>query len=86
MENEVNEAYLPYLTALSRKLAFVREKEGQNMPAVEQLVPEVERLRLKVRARGFHFRSRCCISHAEHTTCVVAWVGAGRGEGARVPA
>jgi hypothetical protein len=46
-EHEVNEGYLPYLTALRRKLAFVRERDGQRMPAIEQLAPEVERLRLR---------------------------------------
>jgi len=48
MEAEVGENYQPLLTMLSRKIAFVREREGQGIPAIDMVAPEVERLRLKV--------------------------------------
>lgn len=48
MDAEVGESYQPLLTMLSRKIAFVREREGQGIPAIETVAPEVERLRLKV--------------------------------------
>lgn len=43
----MNEQYLQYLSMLSRKMAFVKERQGQTIPAINSIVPELDRLRFK---------------------------------------
>lgn len=50
-EAEVGESYVAHLSALDRKLQFARGREGQPVPAVEAILPELEKLRLKAAER-----------------------------------
>lgn len=50
-EEEVNEAYLNYLSELNRKLDHMRQNDMQKLPSCAQSAPELEKLRTKAVAR-----------------------------------
>ena len=45
--SDVDETYVQYLDALNRKITFISDKTGQNVPAVNTIAPELERLKNK---------------------------------------
>ncbi|CAK9051238.1 unnamed protein product [Durusdinium trenchii] len=53
-EEEINEAYLGYLSELNKKLDHVKQQEMQKLPSCAQSAPELEKLRSKAswRKRG----------------------------------
>eukprot|EP00930_Biecheleria_cincta_P006879 TRINITY_DN107972_c0_g1_i1.p1 TRINITY_DN107972_c0_g1~~TRINITY_DN107972_c0_g1_i1.p1 ORF type:complete len:722 (-),score=142.99 TRINITY_DN107972_c0_g1_i1:197-2341(-) len=50
-EEEINEAYLGYLSELNKKLDHVKQQEMQKLPSCAQSAPELEKLRTKAVAR-----------------------------------
>jgi len=50
-EEEVNEAYLEYLTELNKKLDHVKQSDMQRLPSCAQSAPELEKLRIKAVSR-----------------------------------
>mmetsp|Transcript_111390 Transcript_111390/g.265769 ORF Transcript_111390/g.265769 Transcript_111390/m.265769 type:complete len:584 (+) Transcript_111390:2-1753(+) len=50
-EEEINEAYLGYLSELNKKLDHVKQQEMQRLPSCAQSAPELEKLRTKAVAR-----------------------------------
>lgn len=50
-EEEVNEAYLEYLTELNKKLDHVKQSDMQRLPSCAQSAPELEKLRVKAVSR-----------------------------------
>jgi len=54
-EEEINEAYLGYLSELNKKLDHVKQQEMQKLPSCAQSAPELEKLRTKavVRIKDF---------------------------------
>lgn len=47
-DSDVDEKYNQYLEALNRKITFLSDKTTQNLPAVNTVAPELERLKNKV--------------------------------------
>lgn len=56
-DSEVDETYTQYLDALNRKITFLSDKTSQNIPSVNSVAPELERLKNKV---IFFFRGFIC--------------------------
>jgi len=54
-EEDINEAYLGYLSELNKKLDHVKQQEMQKLPSCAQSAPELEKLRTKavVRIKDF---------------------------------
>mmetsp|Transcript_129880 Transcript_129880/g.416786 ORF Transcript_129880/g.416786 Transcript_129880/m.416786 type:complete len:715 (-) Transcript_129880:101-2245(-) len=50
-DEEINEAYLEYLSELNRKLDHVKQQEMQKLPSCAQSTPQLEQLRTKAVAR-----------------------------------
>jgi len=50
-EEEINEAYLDYLSELNRKLDHVKQQEMQKLPSAAQTMPQLENLRTRAVAR-----------------------------------
>jgi len=50
-DEEINEAYLDYLSELNRKLDHVKQNDMQKLPSCAQSAPELEKLRTKAVAR-----------------------------------
>ncbi|CAE8584800.1 unnamed protein product, partial [Polarella glacialis] len=50
-DEEINEAYLNYLSELNKKLDHVKQQEMQKLPSCAQSAPELEKLRTKAVAR-----------------------------------
>merc|ERR1719150_3029121 len=50
-EEEIDEAYLEYLSELNKKLEHVKQREMQKLPSCAQSTPELEKLRTKAVAR-----------------------------------
>lgn len=50
-EEEINEAYLDYLSELNRKLDHVKQQEMQKLPSCAQSTPQLENLRTKAVSR-----------------------------------
>jgi hypothetical protein len=47
-ESDVNEHYLPYLSALNEKIAFVKTQNNKQIRACKDIAPELDKLRDKV--------------------------------------
>ncbi|CAG8727501.1 11008_t:CDS:10, partial [Acaulospora morrowiae] len=46
-EDEVDEAWLAYLTELNKKMTYVKQNQNKNIKAIKDVGPELEKLRLK---------------------------------------